>query len=152
MKTRNTAFFLFSIVAASLLAYSCSKSSSKPKTTTTSNFWYGSIYGSGNVIGPGNAILLRNDGTMREYANDYYSTATMMSAADTGGALIKIDGTYITKTANGEDSVITSWYQPTGSANYHTQGSISGNTMTGNIVDTTNGGSTIATFKFTNGN
>ncbi|HVM88183.1 MAG TPA: hypothetical protein VMT76_08330 [Puia sp.] len=152
MKRKITVFSFLLLFFSGLWISSCKKNSSAPKTTNTSNFWYGNIYGTNNFKGPGNAILLRNDGTMREYANDYYSAATTMGAGDTATAKIKIDGTYVSINTNGNYTVYTTWYVTSSATTYTTTGVISGNTMTGSFKDSAAGGTTVATFSFTNAN
>jgi len=144
---------LLAIVLLGLLA-SCSKKKTvaPDPTTTVSNFYYGHILGSPNtIIGPGNAILLRANGTMREYANDYYSLGTSMTAGDTASAKIKLDGTYFVTVTGSVSTVTATWHQPNSSPalTYTLVGTLTGNNMTGTLTDEGTGIGTVAQFLFT---
>jgi hypothetical protein len=153
MKLRTPLFYFVGIMMSGLFPVGCTKkSSTTPKSTTSGNFWFGNIIGTNNIVGPGNALLLRTDGTMREYANDYYSQGTTMGPSDTAIAKVKLDGTWYSTVNNGQTTINTTWYQPVGATTYATVGLVSGNSMTGSFDDVAAGGSTAATFKFTNSN
>ncbi|MDB5158798.1 MAG: hypothetical protein JWR50_3505 [Mucilaginibacter sp.] len=150
----KTATLLSAIILLGMLA-SCSKKKTvaPDPNTTISNFYYGHILGSPNtIIGPGNAILLRTNGTMREYANDYYSLGTSMTAGDTASAKIKLDGTYLISIKGSVTTVTATWHQPNGSPalTYTLVGTLTGNNMTGTLTDEGTGIGTVAQFSFTN--
>ncbi|MGC4101230.1 hypothetical protein [Ferruginibacter sp.] len=150
MKLRDHFKYVFIIPVMALSMTACKKSSHTDTPAASSNFWHGYI-GSSSSTGPGNAILLRTDGTMREYANNYYSAGTTMTASDTASALIKLDGTYTTTTTT--NTIVTAtWYQAASSPalTYTLTGTISGNTMTGTLKSVGTGISTVANFSFTN--
>ena len=152
---KQTLNLIIVLLAFSITFVACSKKSKDVVPVTPgSNFYYGNILGSPNtIIGPGNAILLRANGTMREYANDYFSLGTTMTAKDTTNAKIKLDGTYTTsKNESGTIIITANWYQPNGSPalTYTLVGAISGNTMSGTLTDVGTGIGTVAQFKFTN--
>ncbi|MGG9962087.1 hypothetical protein [Ferruginibacter sp. SUN106] len=150
MKLKNTLNHLLIIIVTGLSIVSCKKSSHTDTPANAGNFWHGYI-GASSSQGPGNAILLRNDGTMRQYANNYYSAGTTMAASDTTSALIKLDGTYVTTT--GSSTIVTAtWYQPNSSPalTYTLTGTVAGNAMTGTIKSAGTGISTVANFTFTN--
>jgi hypothetical protein len=151
MKLRRMFNYPLLLILVSVFSTSCKKNNT-PAPAGTSNFWHGNILGSPSTfIGPGNAILLRNDGTMREYANDYYSAGTTMTASDTATANFKIDGTYTTTTSGSTTTVIATWIQAAGSPvlTYTLTGTIAGNSMTGHVVDAGTGIGTDAQFSFT---
>ncbi|MEO3403110.1 hypothetical protein AAFN85_04350 [Mucilaginibacter sp. CAU 1740] len=145
---------IFFIAAIALSA--CSKKSSdtvKPTDNTGSVFYHGNIMGSPNtIVGPGNAILLRSNGTMREYANDYYSLGTSMAGKDTASAKIKLEGTYITKTdKNGLTTITATWRQTNGSPvlTYTLIGEQGNTTLNGTLTSAGTGIGTVAEFQFT---
>ncbi|TSJ43254.1 hypothetical protein FO440_03405 [Mucilaginibacter corticis] len=156
MKTIKNLLFILPIAALFVLTSCSKKKAIAPAVidtaTTIGNFYYGSILGSPNtIIGPGNAILLRNNGTMREYANDYYSLGTSIAAKDTASAKIKIDGTYTVTKINGVTTITAIWYLTTGSPalTYTLVGAVAGHNLTGTITDVGTGISTTAQFSFT---
>ncbi|MFT3825162.1 MAG: hypothetical protein QM731_14670 [Chitinophagaceae bacterium] len=153
----KTVYYFLSVIAVSVLIIlsSCSKKGTTTPTTTNSNFYHGNLLGSpSTIIGPGNAILLRSDGTMREYANDYYSPGTSMTASDTAGAKIKLDGTYTIKqgTDGSYTTITATWVQPNGSPvlTYTLTGTITGSNMTGTFSSAGTGISSSTQFTFTN--
>jgi hypothetical protein len=150
MKLKAIISYALLIIVPGILTVSCKKNSSANNVVTGSNFWHGYI-GTSSLAGPGNAILLRTDGTMREYANDYFSVGTLMGVSDTAGAKIKLDGSYII-TSGSNTTVTATWYQPNGSPalTYTLTGIITGNTMAGTIKSAGTGISTVANFYFTN--
>jgi hypothetical protein len=150
MKSTITLAFAFIMITTATMS-SCKKSTTDTGGGSSSGnvFWHGYISGSGGVAGPGNAVLLRTDGTMREYANDYYSSGTTMGASDTGTAKTKIDGTY---SISGSGVVVASWVQTSGSPvlTYTLNTTISGNTMTGTIKSVGTGISSTANITLSN--
>jgi len=150
MKLKNTFTLLLITTVISLSIFSCKKSNHTDTPATSSNFWHGYI-GASSSQGPGNAILLRSNGTMRQYANNYYAAGTTMTASDTASALIKLDGTYAITT--GSSTIVTAtWYQPNGSPalTYTLTGTVNGSAMTGTIKSEGTGISTVVNFSFTN--
>ena len=147
MKLKNVFYCLAVWISVILLLGACKKASTTPKSNNSGNFWYGNIIGTNNFLGPGNAILLRTDGTMRQYANDYYSAATTMGPSDTATAKIKVDGTYSKPTSS---TITATWYYSAGAITYTINGTISGTAMTGNIGGVAIGGTTSANFKYSN--
>lgn len=149
---KQTLNFTIVLLIFSVAFVACSKKETPaPPATTGSNFYHGNILGSPTtIIGPGNAILLRNDGTMREYANDYYSIGTSMTAADTASAKIKIDGTYKTVVNGSVPTITATWIQPNGSPvlTYTLIGTINGHVMTGTFSSAGNGIGSSTQFKF----
>lgn len=131
----------------------CSKKDKTKPGTTSSNFYHGNLLGSpSTIIGPSNAILLRDNGTMREYANDYYSTGTGMTAKDTASSKVKLDGTYTTTTHEGITTIAASWYRSDGSPalTYTLVGTVTGNKLDGALTAVGTGISTVTQFTFTN--
>ena len=150
MKQTLNIAILLSIFSIAFVA--CSKQAIVASGNTDKNFYHGNILGSPNsIIGPGNAILLRGNGTMREYANDYYSLGTSMTAKDTANAKIKIDGTYILSYNGDVNTITATWYQPNGSPalTYTLVGTIKGTTMTGTFSSAGTGIGSSSQFTFT---
>lgn len=130
----------------------CSKKDQSTQAVT-SNFYHGNILGSpSTIIGPGNAILLRDNGTMRDYYNDTYSLGTSMTASDTASAKWKLDGTYTTIYLHDTTVVTATWVQPNSSPilTYTLVGAIVGHNMTGTYSSAGTGIGSSTQFKFTN--
>ena len=136
MKLRINFMGIFIITLLSLFYSSCKKSSPTVQAPAagTNTFWHGYV-GASSSTGPGNAILLRGNGTMRQYANNYYAAGTMMGAGDTATATVKLDGTYTAAVSGSTTTITTTWYQPNGAPalTYTTTGVVTGNMMTGTI-------------------
>lgn len=148
---KQTLNFVFTLLICAATLVSCSKKNAVTPTIGVSGFYSGNILGSPNtVVGPGNAILLRADGTMREYANDYFSLGTSMTARDTTGAKIKLDGTYKTVYQGSVPTVTATWVQTNGSPllTYTLVGTIDGHNMTGTFSSAGTGIGSSTQFKF----
>jgi len=98
------------LIMSTSLFLSCSKSSTSPKTTTTSinitGYWFGSAYG-----GEFNqSYLLRSDGTLKVYDFYYYptSTDTTMALDGTGNYVVTGNSVNVnTSFSNGEKFSVT---------------------------------------------
>jgi hypothetical protein len=148
---KQTLNFTMALLTLSVAFVACSKKNKVTPNAGISGFYSGNILGSpATVVGPGNAILLRADGTMREYANDYYSLGTSITANDTAGAKIKIDGTYKTAYQGSVPTITATWIQPNGSPvlTYTLVGTINGHNMTGTFSSAGTGIGSSTTFKF----
>ena len=141
MKLTKQSVSLMVIMAVALLS-SCSKKNNTQTPTKTSNpvgFWSGSIGNSPNQVGV--AFLIRNNSTIREYDNDFFTPGTFMTAADTANAAYKIDGSYSISPADGGKINITMKYsytkpnQQVAANTFSNVGVIDGNTMTGTWTD-----------------
>jgi hypothetical protein len=144
LKMKQTINFAIALLTLSVAFVACSKKNgvTPAPAVSSSGFYSGNILGSPNtIVGPGNAILLRADGTMREYANDYYSMGTSMTARDTAAAKIKRDGTYKTVVQSSVTTITATWIQPNGSPvlTYTLTGNINGHAMTGTFSSAGNG-------------
>jgi hypothetical protein len=151
MKKFKNIFRLLLIAGISVAITSCSKKNAVTPAAGINGFYSGNILGSPTtIVGPGNAILLRPNGTMREYANDYYSLGTSISARDTASAKIKIDGTYKTVYQGSVPTVTATWVQTSGSPvlTYTLVGTINGHAMTGTFSSAGTGIGSSTQFRF----
>ncbi len=151
MKLRTSKFYTLLAILIAVASVSCKKSSNTPPAGITSaTFYHGFIIGNPYSVGPGNAVLLRNDLTMREYANDYYSAGTSMGASDTATAKIKIDGTYYFAVTGSVKSIVATWKSTSGTAlTYTLTGTVMGSTITGTFASAGTGIGSTANFSFT---
>jgi hypothetical protein len=148
---KQTLNFTIALLTLSVAFVACSKKNAVTPNVGISGFYSGNILGSPTtVVGPGNAILLRADGTMREYANDYYSLGTSITARDTASAKIKLDGTYKIVYQGSVPTITATWIQPNGSPVliYTLVGTINGHNMTGTFSPAGTGISSSTQFKF----
>lgn len=126
------------IISGLSIFSSCSKKKTvTPTAATITGFWHGAIGSSPNQVGI--AILIRSNGTVREYDNDFFTTGTTMTAADTASAKFKLEGTYSTSpsTTGTTNIVITYYYsEPNLQHKYTNTGVITGtSSMTGTWKD-----------------
>jgi len=148
---KQTLNFAFALLICAATMVSCSKKNAVTPAIGISGFYSGNILGSPTtIVGPGNAILLRPDGTMREYANDYYSLGTSITARDTASAKIKIDGTFKTVYQGSVPTITATWIQKNGSPvlTYTLVGTINGDNMTGTFSSAGTGIGSSTQFKF----